>query len=223
MRDTFFSRYERQLQTIDDKYNLDLDFRNYEAIAERDIRFRDLPTTASAISAAGLALVIDGCKDLSKVNSIHKIAVGRGLDLFDGNVARFLDQSSDMGALVDACCDKLGMAAIARAAWQQDALPKSYIGYVGAKNFAHAAFAVVTAINHPTETYRPHKSGKYAMFGDNIGGGLLLYAHAYEQEFPEMGQHTRLRAAGTAAALTSVLPEVVAARQYYRWAKKSDD
>lgn len=193
MRDAFFSRYEERLQKIDDKYSLDLDFRNYETFVERDLRLSDLPTIANATSIAGLALVLDGCRNISSVQGVNKIAVGRGLDLFDGHVARWLDQSSDMGAGTDALCDKLGMLAIGRAARRENALPKSFIRYVVAKNTLHTGLTLAAAINHPDQSFRPPMSGKRAMLCDNLAGGALLYANAYENEQPERGYHTNLK------------------------------
>lgn len=216
MRARFLDAYSSYLEHVDDKYGLDLDLRNYQEFARRDINLGDLPTAANAISVAGLALVVDGCKNLGKVSSINKIAVGRGLDLFDGSVARFMDQTSDMGAMVDVTCDKLGMAAIAKAAWQQDALPKWFISYIYAKNLTHAGLTLAAGFKHPDSSFRPPAAGKHAMMADNLAGGALLYAHAYATEFPESGHHDNLRRAGLIVAGASLIPETIALKKYIK-------
>ena len=213
----FLSHYEQRLQKVDDKYGLNLDLRDYESFAERNVDLHDLPTVANAISLAGLALVVDGCKNIGTINGVNKIAVGRGLDLFDGSVARWRDQCSDMGALVDVTFDKLGMLAIATAAWIEDALPKSYISYLFAKNSAHAALTTAAGYMHPTESFRPPRAGKHAMFLDNLAGGALLYANAFENERPEEGHHTKLRTVGRRLIVASMIPEAIAMNKYIKW------
>jgi phosphatidylglycerophosphate synthase len=217
MRETDPSHhFWRFVERTHEKYDLDLDPRHYETFAERDLHMRDLVSVPNAISLAGYAMVLDGARDLSKVNNIHKIGLGRGLDLVDGLAARVLDQGSDMGAVVDVTLDKLGVLAIARAAWKQEALPKSFISYVLAKNTAHAALTVAAGIKHPHDSFRPPKSGKHAMFGDNLGGGLLLYAHAYEQESPELAKHKTLRRLGYATIAAGMVSESHALGTYIR-------
>ncbi len=214
MRGINRQQYEDHLRRAEDRLGVDLDWRHYETFLERDFHWHDIPTPATAISLAGIALVIDGCRDLSKIDNIHKIGLGRGFDLLDGGVARWLNQSSDAGALVDAGADKYEMFHIGRAAWQQDAMPKPFIAYVGATNGLHFGLTAAAAYTHPDRSYRPPRAGKHAMFGNNLAGGAYLYANAFEQEQPERGLHRPLRTMAKVALAGTITSELVAARQY---------
>lgn len=208
--------YYDTLSRAEERIGVPLELNRYEKFAELDLNVRDLLTPATAVSIAGLALVLDGITDLSKVSNVHKIAIGRGCDIFDGSLARFLNQSSDAGAAVDVIFDKYEMWRIGTAAWQQGALPKSLIGYTVAKNGLHAGLTIGAAIQHPHESFRPPKSGKYAMFGDNLAGGLMLYAHAYAHDRPDESRHTTLKRAGKAALAASLVTEIPALYTYLR-------
>ena len=208
--------YETHLKRAEDRLGVDLDPQHYRKIRELELHGRDLLTAATAVSLAGLALVTDGCKDLSKINNVHKIGIGRGFDLIDGPMARAMNQASDAGAATDATIDKLEMFLIGKAAWQQNALPKSFITYVGVKNMLHVGLAAGAAYQHPKESFEPPRSGKLSMFGDNIAGGALLYANAYEHERPDLEYHQPLRRIGRDALVASGFTEAVALKTYVR-------
>lgn len=207
-------QYWQFLRDQQDKYDLDLNPRHYETFAERDFNFRDLATPATAVSLAGLALVLDGCRDLSKIENVTKIGIGRGFDLVDGAVARAMNQSSDAGALVDAGVDKLGMFWIGRAAWKQRAMPRWFITSDAAIEVSHFGLTAAAAYRHPSESFRPPQAAKHAMLYRNLAGGAYLYANAYEHERPELAYHTNLRRAGRAAAAISLGYETPALREY---------
>lgn len=215
-------QFRQHIRETSERAKINLDPSRFESIAERDLRLRDLPSIPNAISLAGFALVKAGSENLSEVNNIHLIALGRGMDLVDGIAARGLHQSSDMGAAVDVTFDKLGMLVIAKAAYEQKALPKWVIGYDLVKHIAHTALTVSAAYNHPNDSFRPPRSGKWAMFGDNLGAGLLLYANAYEKQYPELGKHKKLRRAGYGAILGGMAAEVPALTTYVQRATRED-
>lgn len=210
--DTYFAYLEK----VDEKYGFDLDIRNYETFVKRNVCLKDLPTAPNAISVAALALVMDGCKNIGTIEGVNKIGVGRGLDLFDGAVARWLDQSSDMGAIVDVTCDKLGMAAICRAAWKENAVPKPYLSYIVGKHTLHAGLTLANGYVHPEESFRPPKSGKVSMFVDNLAGGAYLYANAYEQSGDQPEVAKALKKGAHAIAAASVVSELVALPAFTR-------
>lgn len=221
MRTRGESLYRDTILRAEDKIGVPLDLNQYEKFAELELSARDLLTPATAVSVAGLALVLDGIRDLSKVSSIHKIGVGRGFDILDGSIARYMNQSSDAGAALDVVLDKYEMWRIGKAAWQQDALPKLFIGYTVAKNGLHAGLTIGAAVQHPHESFRPPRSGKFAMFGDNLAGGLFLYANAYENERPDTDRHQALRRAGKGVLLASVVTELPAALTYVQRLNKN--
>lgn len=179
-------------------------------IEEIDFDALDLLKVPTLITAAGMKLVHNGSKDLSKIDNVKKVRNGRILDIVDGLIAREFDLESDAGALADVSADKLEQLVLAIAAWKQEALPKSLIAYLATKNIAHTLLTVVASMNHPGESFRTPKANKYAMFLENLGAGLLLEANAYEREQPETGKHTTRRRLGKAALAISIGFEVSA-------------
>ena len=166
---------------------------------ERTLDYRDLFQLPTGISLSGLALVNHGCKNINTIAGVNCIAVGRGFDLLDGTVARALEQESDVGALVDATCDKLGMALISYAALKQKAIPKSAIAAMVAGNVTSAGLTAAAAYRHPHDSYRPTRTGKYGMALYNLGFISYLYSHAFEQERPELELHEGFHTLGTVA------------------------
>jgi phosphatidylglycerophosphate synthase len=154
-------------------------------------RLEDVASIPNLVSGAGLALVADGCTEIKTVEGVSKIAAGRGLDLLDGWVARKLDQSSDVGAAVDACADKLGMATILAAAWHENAVPRPVLRAIAARQVLNAGATALAGIRHPGYSYRTPQSGKYSMFADNVAIFSYLYSNAIEREYPEHDRTTR--------------------------------
>lgn len=130
---------------------------------ERTLDYRDLFQLPTGVSLSGLALVNYGCKNIDTIKGVNCVAVGRGFDLLDGTLARTLEQESDAGALVDATCDKLGMALIAYTALKHKAIPKSAVAAMLAGNLTSAGLTAVAAYRHPQDSYRPTRTGKYGM------------------------------------------------------------
>lgn len=106
------------------------------------LRVRDAFTVANAVSLTGLWLTHEACRDLSQPRNIGKLLVARGLDLADGPLARAMNQQSDFGAGIDATFDKIALAMIMKALWQQDLAPKPAIVAVGARNLLNTAATV---------------------------------------------------------------------------------
>lgn len=146
------------------------------------IHLKDILSIPNAVSAMGLGLVIDGSIDINSVKGVTKIATGRGLDLFDGALARLLVQTSDFGAGVDAVGDKVGMGAILTSAWYHEAVPRSVLATLAVKHSTLAGLTIAAQARHPEESYRPTRAGKASMAADNVALFGYLYANAFERE-----------------------------------------
>ena len=109
---------------------------------ERHLAVRDLFQVPTAISMAGLAMVLKGSRTITTLGGVNRITAGRALDLVDGVVARTCNQESDAGALADTVCDKLGMLAITHSALRAEALPKALPLAIFANNAASAALTI---------------------------------------------------------------------------------
>lgn len=182
---------------------------------ERSLHWRDLLQTPTAISVAGLALVLRGTRSIDTVQGVHQVAAGRALDLVDGAVARHYQQESDAGALADTVCDKLGMLAITRKAIKDEAIPKAIPIGIFANNLTSAALTTAAGIRHPHESYRPTKTGKLGMALSNLGVLGHLYAHALEAEKPQATTlHRTVRTISTGAAVAGIALSVASNIEY---------
>ena len=171
-----------------------------EQFEQKDFRLRDLMLPPTLVTAAGLALVLDGCRDIDTMSGVNKIVAGRvGGDLLDGGLARLLNMTTDAGAFADTAADKLGMLAIASAAWRKEAIPKHVISTVIAKHTISVGLTAAMAIRHPDASFRPSRTGKYAMAADNVAFIGLLYGNALERELPELNLHEGARNIGRIA------------------------
>jgi hypothetical protein len=82
------------------------------------LRGRDVATVPNLVSVAGLLLTVHGARRLHTPAGIAEVTVGRLLDLADGYLARALDQSSQLGAGLDALLDKAGVTAVGLQLWR---------------------------------------------------------------------------------------------------------
>ncbi|MEO7905099.1 MAG: CDP-alcohol phosphatidyltransferase family protein [Candidatus Saccharimonadales bacterium] len=180
-----------------------------DQFAQKQFRTIDFFKPPTLVTAASLALVIDGCRSIDTVSGMNKIVIGRSGDLLDGVLARWLNMTSDAGAFADTAADKLGMLAIATAAWRKDAIPKSVLSTVIAKQTASVALTATTTIRHPDASFRPSRTGKYAMAADNLAFLGYGYANALRNERPDetsliTGAQTLGRVAFAAGSILSV-------------------
>lgn len=103
------------------------------------IRLRDVFTAPNVVTTTGLVGTFVACKDLTLPKNLALLASSRTLDIFDGALARKLNQSSDFGAGYDAVADKLALSWIIKSMLEQDVAPKSALTVVAARNFTNAA------------------------------------------------------------------------------------
>lgn len=157
-----------------------------QTFVEKDLQAKDLLKVPTLITLGSFGLVLNGCRHIETINGVNQIVVGRTGDLLDGLVARLLDQSSDAGALADTAADKFGMLAIAAAAWRKDAIPRPVLATVIGKQGLTAGLTAITAARHPDASFRPTKTGKYAMAADNAAFIGFAYANAIKNDRPEL-------------------------------------
>lgn len=153
---------------------------------EKVIDYKDLFKPPTLVTAASLALVVNGCRTIDTIQGVNQIVAGRCGDLLDGYVARLLDQSSDLGALADTAADKLGMTAILGAAWHTNAVPKPALATIAGKQLLNVGLTSLTAYRHPGQGFRPTMTGKYAMAADTAALVGYLYNNAITRERPDL-------------------------------------
>lgn len=181
---------------------------------ERDIQLADLLQLPTAITVGSFALVCDGSRKIDTTAGKLEIAAGRLGDIADGLVARKLDMSSDAGAVADAVCDKLGMAAIGTAMWQREIAPRPLLAAMAARNLVNAGATLYNGIRDTEKrAIRPPKSGKYAMAADNLSLGAFLLADELQQGSTA---YKCARGLGYAAAAVGLVCGIDATRRYLR-------
>lgn len=184
---------------------------------ERDVNFTKLSPAATAVSAAGLGLVVKGVTEIDTLRGVAEVFVGRGLDGVDGGVARALNQQSDAGAIVDVVFDKIGMGTVSIAAWLKEAIPKPVIAGIAAKHLASAALTFIHDHNHPTESFRPTKWGKASIGADTLAYAGYLAENALANEKPERVREQKIaRGIGHAATAASIVTGGISLYQYYK-------
>lgn len=182
---------------------------------------RDILTWPNLVSVAGCWLVHHGSQRMTTLQGLTEVAVGRGLDIADGAIARATGQETDFGAAVDASLDKLGMARILWAAWRTKAVPRPILTTLAALNILNSTASVIASARHPEASYRTPLSGKLSMALSNVALLSHLIASTTEQTSSEH-QPTRprrgtwLRRIGTAAFAASLPLAAHAARHYIR-------
>jgi phosphatidylglycerophosphate synthase len=183
-------------------------------LSEKSFDYRDLFLVPSLTSLSGLALVIHGSRRIDSLQGVNEIAAGRGFDLFDGFLARALDQETDLGSYIDAFSDKAALAIIVAAAWKSDIVPKHILRTTAASNMANAALTTVAAIRHPEKRYRPSAAGKHTMALFNASIISHAYASALESEYPDAHLDAPLRTIGNLTFYAASGHAALAAAQY---------
>lgn len=129
----------------------------------------DIFSPANGISLIGLSMAIYGSLTIATLAGVLILGVGRIIDVFDGPIAR-RTHTSGFGALVDATCDKVGIAFLVTAVWFAGYAPVWLLIYVLLQNIANVFISWLTA----RRGAKPAAShyGKYAMFLQNTSIGM---------------------------------------------------
>lgn len=140
---------------------------------------KDVFSPANAVSLLGLALTIIGSFNLHTLAGVLTLGLGRIIDLFDGKVAR-ATHTSRLGAIVDATCDKIGIAVLVPAVWIAGIAPVWLLVYILAQNILNVIFSARAA----AKGMQPSASsfGKHAMFIQNISLGFYALGNTLNND-----------------------------------------
>jgi cardiolipin synthase len=141
---------------------------------------RDL-TLANAFTAARLVLVpVFGVLWYRGENerALWIFLVAAATDVVDGFLARWLNQASKLGALLDPIADKLLIFAAILVALLRGAIPGWFAVIIIVRDSIMAVAAVLFATiwrdRHDRVAWRPSRIGKYAMFMQSLTIVLLI-------------------------------------------------
>lgn len=137
----------------------------------------DVFSIANFVSLVGLSLTIFGALTINSLSGVLILGLGRFIDVFDGIIAR-RTHTSPFGALVDATCDKIGIAFLVGAVWLAELAPLWLLVYVLVQNIANVFLSGLTAKRGATPA--ASKYGKYAMFLQNIAIGLYALGNTLD-------------------------------------------
>lgn len=140
-----------------------------DAMINLHVNRADILTPANAISILGLSMTIYGSFHIETLAGVLILGTGRLIDVFDGKVAR-ATHTSQLGAAIDATCDKLGLLFLLPAVWFAHIAPYWLLMYIAVQNITNVILSSLTA----TRGKAPSSSryGKYAMFLQNVSIGF---------------------------------------------------
>lgn len=137
----------------------------------------DIFSPANAVSLIGLTLTIYGSLNINSLTGVLILGLGRFIDIFDGKIAR-ATHVSRLGAIVDATCDKIGIAFLVPAIWIAHIAPYWLLVYIIAQNFLNVFFSIWATIRKAKPT--SSLDGKYAMFLQNVSLGFYALGNTID-------------------------------------------
>jgi phosphatidylglycerophosphate synthase len=135
---------------------------------------RDVLTVPNALSALGVVLTVHGARRLDTASGLTEVVLGRLLDLADGEVARAIGQSSDLGAGLDALFDKAGLLAVGVVAWRKRLAPRPVLAAIAVQNLVNSYSTALIGRRHHGLHQRPVLDGKRAMGYQNAALAAYL-------------------------------------------------
>lgn len=194
---------------------------NAEYFDTIDLNLIDFVKVPSLITTLGTALALIAKNDLASAKKLLLVAVSFIADNVDGPLARWLDQESDAGALLDAGADKLKVIMVGTAAWQQDAAPKSLLAAVGTIEASHVGLTIAAKLQHKQASFRPPKTAKYAMFARNTAVGMFMISKSMTDTDPESKLGKRLHVAAIGFTAISACLEIPVLTTYANRTRKN--
>ncbi len=171
-------------------------------------------TPANVVSPIGLGLSIDGSNKLGTWSGICETAIGFGLDVADGALARATDTASPKGEILDATLDKIKVGYFALKLFQENRAPKGLIGAVAAQNSLNAAITLYDKYTNEIPRVHPVKEGKRGMFAQNLGLGLHAVGTKLTETHPAAG--ASVKKLGSVVGYSGVALSLVASAKYAR-------
>lgn len=139
----------------------------------------DVFSPANAVSLIGLSLTIYGSLNIETLSGVLILGLGRFIDIFDGKIAR-ATHVSRFGAIVDATCDKIGIAFLVPAIWIAGIAPTWLLLYILAQNLLNVFFSGWATVRKAKPTSSQY--GKHAMFMQNISLGLYALGNTIDNQ-----------------------------------------
>lgn len=137
----------------------------------------DIFSPANAVSLLGLSLTIYGSFHIESLSGVLILGLGRFIDIFDGKIAR-ATHVSRFGAIVDATCDKIGIAFLVPAIWIAGIAPVWLLLYILAQNLLNVVFSGLASLRKAKPTSSQY--GKHAMFMQNISLGFYALGNTID-------------------------------------------
>ena len=137
----------------------------------------DIFSPANAVSLIGLSLTIYGSLNINSLSGVLILGLGRFIDIFDGKIAR-ATHVSRLGAIVDATCDKIGIAFLVPAIWIAQIAPVWLLVYILAQNRLNVVFSAWATARKAKPTSSLY--GKHAMFMQNISLGFYALGNTID-------------------------------------------
>lgn len=157
------------------------------------VEYSDVATLPNAISAAGFGLVVAGThQGIETPMGAGLVIAGRVLDVVDGAAARYLDQTSEFGAALDASLDKLGMLAIVSDLAKKEIVPSWAATGMVAQNTANTIATFVAHSKHPNKKQRPEPLGKLAMFAQGASLASYTAGELLKDRAPRLAKASRV-------------------------------
>lgn len=141
---------------------------------------KDVFSPANAVSLIGLSLTIWGSLNISSLAGVLILGLGRFIDIFDGKIAR-ATHVSPLGALVDATCDKIGIAFLVPAIWIAGIAPYWLLIYILVQNILNVIISSFTAARKGTPA--ASRYGKHALFIQNLSLGFYALGNTIDNRF----------------------------------------
>jgi phosphatidylglycerophosphate synthase len=139
----------------------------------------DVFSPANAVSLIGLSLTIFGSLHIKTLSGVLILGLGRFIDIFDGKIAR-ATHASRLGAIVDATCDKIGIAFLVPAIWIAHIAPIWLLVYILFQNFLNVVVSALAFARKAKLTSSHY--GKYAMFMQNISLGFYALGNTIDSK-----------------------------------------
>lgn len=165
----------------------------------------DIFSPANAVSLIGLSLTIYGSFNIETLVGVLILGLGRFIDIFDGKIAR-ATHVSRFGAIVDATCDKIGIAFLVPAIWIAGIAPIWLLVYILAQNLLNVIFSGLATVRKAKPTSSQY--GKHAMFMQNISLGFYALGNTIDSR--------AFTIAGLAIGLASIYWAVQATYGYFK-------
>lgn len=194
------------LHRVGDRPDYYDDSTTLSSIQELALVSHGIITPANAVTLGGLALTINGLRDLDRgdrsFKPIMKVLAGRALDVADGFVADYFKTKSSVGEAADSLADKLAAFYAFKVLYnksQEKVMPMPFLQYVVAQNSLNSIFTVAAKLSG--KNVHSSFSGKIATTAQWTAIGSYLIAETCKYHQYHLGENLFKGIGHTAAVL----------------------